>query len=86
MKFPFDKTVEKDGFGVKILEDLMRENLFSIRYGIAYFRNDEYPCKINSGMKPNRNIDTLINIHIFGVYKFFVFVAVLLVVIYNHLI
>lgn len=47
MKFGFNDSIEKEVFGIKILEYCGSENSFPIDCAIVRFRNNEYPCKIN---------------------------------------
>jgi hypothetical protein len=49
MKFPFAKAVKKQPFGIEIIEHCISNNPFPIDCAIAYFRDKEYPCKINHG-------------------------------------
>ena len=49
MKLLFDEANEKNSFGIKIVEYCAGNNLFPTDCAIAYFRNNEYPCKINRG-------------------------------------
>jgi hypothetical protein len=49
MKFPMATATWKEVFGMKIVEHCIKNNPFPIDCAVAYFRNDEYPCKINHG-------------------------------------
>lgn len=50
MKFPMEKGVHKEAFGIDIIEFCSSDNTsFPLDGAVAYFRNNEYPCKINHG-------------------------------------
>ena len=46
MKFSFKDVIEKNVFGMKIVE-YSQSTSIPIDCAIAYFRNSEYPCKVN---------------------------------------
>lgn len=50
MKFSYNDAIEKQAFGIKILEyynRLSSNDSYPLDCAMAYFRNNEYPCKIN---------------------------------------
>jgi hypothetical protein len=47
MKFPFEKAVWKNAFGIDIAEHCVANNPFPIDCAVAKFRNNEYLWKIN---------------------------------------
>jgi mannose-6-phosphate isomerase-like protein (cupin superfamily) len=47
VKFPFEKAIWKNAFGIDIVEHCVANNPFPIDCAIAKFRNNEYPWKIN---------------------------------------
>ncbi len=49
MKFSAEQGMHKKAFGIDIVELCSSNNPFPIDGAVAYFRNNEYPCKINHG-------------------------------------
>lgn len=51
MKFSYNDAIEKQAFGIKILEyyNKLSNASYPLDCAIAYFRSNEYPCKINHG-------------------------------------
>jgi uncharacterized protein YjlB len=47
MKFPLEKAVWKNIFGIDIAEHCVANNQFPIDCAVAKFRNGKYPWKIN---------------------------------------